>query len=100
MISSTRQPIQYEMFANRSVPFIGDYNWVSLASTADGLTGYLAWTDNRDVRAGTDIREATQDAFDVHQCRMGSGSTAGPDTCPNAGGLDQNIYGTLLRLTP
>lgn len=100
LVSSTRQPIQYEMFANRSVPFIGDYNWVSLASTPQGLAGYLAWTDNRDVVPGTDIREDTQDGFDVLQCRAVTDDEIGPDTCPNAGGLDQNIYGTSIQIAP
>ncbi len=100
MVSSTRQQIQYEMFASRSVPFIGDYNWVSLVSTAEGLSGYLVWTDNRDVTPGVDPRETMQDGFDVLQCVTGSGATAGPNTCPNAGGLDQNIYGTGIEITP
>jgi hypothetical protein len=100
MVSSTRQPIQYEMFDARSVPFIGDYNWVSLASTDAGLTGYMTWTDNRDVVAGTDPREETQDGFDVHMCVEVTDGVAGPNTCPNAGGFNQNIYGTSVTITP
>jgi hypothetical protein len=98
MVSSARQPLQYEMFDARSVPFVGDYNWVSLASTATGITGYMAWTDNRDVTPGTDPRETTQDGFDVHMCVTVTGGVAGPNTCPNAGGFDQNIYGTGITL--
>jgi hypothetical protein len=88
------------MFANRQVPFYGDYNWIQLAELADGsLFGYLAWTDNRDVLAGTDPREEEQDGFDVHQCReLREDGTYGPDTCPNAGGLNQNIYGNSLTI--
>jgi hypothetical protein len=98
MVSSARQPLQYEMFDARSVPFVGDYNWVSLASTAAGITGYMAWTDNRDVVAGTDPRETTQDGFDVLMCVTVTGGVAGPNTCPNAGGFDQNIYGTRIDI--
>jgi hypothetical protein len=100
MVSSVRQPIQYEMFDARSVPFIGDYNWVSLASTAQGISGYMAWTDNRDVIPGTDPRETTQDGFDVHMCVTVTNGVAGPNTCPNAGGFDQNIYGTGIDILP
>jgi hypothetical protein len=100
MVSSVRQPIQYEMFDARSVPFIGDYNWVSLASTAQGISGYMAWTDNRDVVPGTDPRETTQDGFDVHMCVTVTDGVAGPNTCPNAGGFNQNIYGTGIEITP
>jgi hypothetical protein len=98
--SSVANQPQYEMFANRQVPFYGDYNWIQLAELADGsLFGYLAWTDNRNVRAGTDPREEEQDGFDVHQCReLQDDGTYGPDTCPNAGGLNQNIYGNSLTI--
>jgi len=82
---SGHQP-EYEMFGNRQVPFHGDYNWVD----AMGSTFYAVWADNRDVVPGTDIRESVQDGFDVNQCRA---SATAPDTCPNAGGLDANIYG-------
>jgi hypothetical protein len=100
MVSSARQQIQYEMFDARSVPFIGDYNWVSLASTAQGISGYMAWTDNRDVVPGTDPREAVQDGFDVHMCVTVTDGVAGPNTCANAGGFDQNIYGTAIDIGP
>ena len=98
--SSVANQPQYEMFANRQVPFYGDYNWIQLAELADGsLFGYLAWTDNRDVLTGTDPREEEQDGFDVHQCReLQEDGTYGPDTCPNAGGLNQNIYGNSLTI--
>jgi len=50
----------------------------------------------RDTVAGVDQRETTQDetGADVLQCRTQrpDGSFTG-DTCPRAGGLDQNIYG-------
>ena len=89
---------QYEMFGGASVPFYGDYNWLSLVKRADGsLFGYSVWTDNRDVVPGTDPREATQDGFDVE-----SGWQLQADGTYtrlfNLGGYDQNIYGNSLSI--
>ena len=59
----------------------------------------MAWTDHRDVVPGTDPRYPTDgaDGFDIHQCRAQEpDGTYGPDTCPFAGGGDQNIYGAVL----
>ncbi len=97
-VSDRAHQSQYEMFGNRDIPFHGDYNWISLAPDgSDGLVGYMTWTDNRDVVEGEDPREGFDDEFDVFQCRdMNEDGTFGPDTCPNAGGLDQNIYGRLV----
>jgi hypothetical protein len=75
----------------------------------------VSWTANRDVVSGTDPRaESEQDGFDVKQCRVDLGTDAqevrgeGPlarrdqpfsgDNCANGGGLNQNIYGSSLRL--
>ncbi|MDT4944826.1 MAG: hypothetical protein QOH14_1559 [Pseudonocardiales bacterium] len=84
----------YEQFGGRTVPFAGDYLWID---SKGGVT-YGTWTDWRDTVAGADQREATQDetGADVRQCRAQrpDGTLAG-DTCPRAGGLDQNIYGDL-----
>ena len=92
--------IEYEMFGDRQIPFHGDYNWISLAERPDGsLFGYFAWADNRRVREGTDPREATQDGFDVHQCREAVEGGFSADMCPNAGGLDQEIFGNSLEIT-
>jgi hypothetical protein len=99
MVSSVTHQPSYEMFGNRQIPFQGDYNWVALAF--DGTTslfGYMGWTDNRDVLPGTDIRETDYvDGFDVNQCR--TPAALEPDRCPNAHGLDQNIYGQSIDLT-
>jgi hypothetical protein len=118
-VSSASHQSAYEMFGSRDIPFHGDYNWISLAERADGsLFGYLSWTDNRDVVEGDDLRETTapggyDDNFDVLQCRVDLGATDGGDVvsgvplaradapftgdnCGNAGGLDQNIYGTSI----
>jgi hypothetical protein len=83
-----------EQFDGRTVPFAGDYLWI----TSFGSASYGAWTDQRDAVAGSDQREADDDdgdtGADVLQCRteLADGSFTG-DTCPRDGGLDQNIYG-------
>jgi hypothetical protein len=121
-VSSMGHQPQYEMFGSRELPFQGDYNWISLARADDGgLTGYMTWTDNRDVVPGVDPRETQAedgfvDGFDVAQCRtdLGAPTSAGllsrflplarrdapfsGDTCANSGGLDQNIYGTSITI--
>jgi hypothetical protein len=98
--SSVGQQSQYEMFGSRNIPFLGDYNWIQLVELGDGsLFGYLTWTDNRDVVPGTDPREAVQDGFDVDMCvALLPNGTYGPNTCPNSGGLDQNIYGNTISI--
>ncbi len=84
----------FEQFAGRTVPFLGDYIWVS----SFGDTSFGTWTDYRNTVAGDDLREAddsdTDPGADVLQCRteLSDGSITG-DTCPRDGGLDQNIYG-------
>jgi hypothetical protein len=92
-LSATTSNPNYEQFANRTIPFAGDYLWV----TSHGTTGFAVWTDWRNTVAGADPREAKaedNDAADVKQCRTFS-STSGwsGDTCPHDGGLDQDIYG-------
>lgn len=88
-VSSVGHQPEYEMFGDADVPFHGDYLWV------DAVAGRIfgVWVDNRDVAPGEDVRESVQDGFDVRQCRADAES---PNTCPNAGGGDQNIYGRRL----
>jgi hypothetical protein len=93
----------YEQFDNRSVPFAGDYLWV----TSHGSFAYTVWTDGRNTVQGADPRETPEDAdnttSDVHQCRTldtvqtrnGPVSSWSGDLCPHDGGIDQNIYGDL-----
>ena len=55
--------------------------------------------DLRDAVAGTDPRYPVDgvDGFDVLQCRAPlPGGGFGPDTCPNAGGLDQNLDAKII----
>lgn len=83
----------YEQFSGRTVPFAGDYLWIS----SMGAFSFGAWTDWRNTVPGVDQREAASednDNADVLQCRtkLPSGAYTG-DTCPRDGGLDQDIYG-------
>jgi len=93
-ISDVSSNPNYEQFSGRTVPFLGDYIWVS----SYGDTSYGAWTDYRNTVAGRDIREGRDSdddpGADVRQCRvrLADGSITG-DRCPRAGGLDQDIYG-------
>lgn len=85
----------YEQFDGRTVPFAGDYLWIS----SIGAFSFGAWTDWRNTVPGVDQREAgdaDHDGADVLQCRtqLASGAFTG-DTCPRNGGLDQDIYGGL-----
>src|SRR3954465_11328705 len=82
----------WEQFGGRTVPFAGDYLWID----AQGGQTFGVWTDWRNTVAGDDPREPASDVTgaDVKQCRAAQpDGTWGPDTCPRAGGLDQNIYG-------
>jgi hypothetical protein len=93
-LTDVRSNGNYEQFDGRQVPFGGDYLWVS----SIGATAFSVWTDWRNTVAGTDPREGGDsdgDGADVKQCRVQDPTTGawGPDTCPHAGGLDQNIYG-------
>ena len=94
-VSARSQMPQYEQFGNRDIPFFGDYNSIS----AVGDTILMDWTDQRDpieTKPGTDPRYTNgdgTDGFDVLQCRTPLGTSFSPDGCPNAGGLDQNIFG-------
>jgi hypothetical protein len=98
-VSDVAHQPQYEMFSNRSVPFQGDYNWISIVDTGAGLEAYTVWTDNRSVVPGTDPRESVQDGFDVWQCRVETSSGVwSSDRCANAGGVDQEIFGNRVSL--
>jgi hypothetical protein len=92
-VSSLGHQPNFEMFGNRRDPFHGDYIWID----ADAGRIFGVWTDNRDVVPGDDPRELENDGFDVLQCRaQNPDGSFGADTCANAGGLNQNIYGAAL----
>ena len=92
-LSSVSSNPNYEQFSGRTAPFGGDYLYISSV----GTFSFGTWTDWRNVVAGTDPREAGDDdadGADVKQCRtQNTDGTFTRDTCPYAGGLDQNIYG-------
>lgn len=93
-LSSVTTNPNYEQFDNRSVPFAGDYLWI----TSVGTQAFATWTDWRDTVAGPDPREpVSADSADVKQCRTFdiASHTWTTDSCPHAGGLDQNIYGSV-----
>jgi hypothetical protein len=95
---------QYEQFGNRDIPFFGDYNYID----AVGTIVLMDWTDQRDpteTKPGIDPRydiplvapDDGTDGFDVLQCRVQNADGSwSADRCPNAGGLDQNIFGAIL----
>jgi hypothetical protein len=96
IVSAVETMPQYEQFGDRDIPFFGDYNYI------DALSGtvLMNWTDEREAAPGADPRYTNgdgTDGFDVHQCRVQStdGSWSA-DQCPNAGGLDQNIFGIVI----
>lgn len=92
-LSSGAQMPNYEMFGDRRVPFHGDYNYVSSV----GNFAFGTWTDTRQVVGGDDPRYVGGEGFDVMQCRtQNPDGTYSADTCPNAGGLDQDIFGTAF----
>jgi hypothetical protein len=87
----------FEQFSDRTVPFAGDYLWVSMV----GSTSFATWTDWRNTVAGGDPREAASDdndGADVAQCRTFDATTGtwSGDQCPHDGGLDQDIYGARI----
>jgi hypothetical protein len=92
-LNTVRSNPNWEQFSGRTVPFGGDYLYISSV----GAFSYGTWTDWRDVVAGSDPREGNDndnDAADVHQCRtQNPDGSFTRDTCPWEGGLDQNIYG-------
>jgi hypothetical protein len=95
-ISDQTTNAAFEAFGGRTVPFNGDYIWL----TSKGNTAYTTWTDYRNQEGGVDQRETGADdgdsgTADVLQCRhlLADGTTWSGDTCPRDGGLDQNIYG-------
>jgi hypothetical protein len=92
-LSTVTSNPNWEQFGGRTSPFGGDYLYISSV----GDFSYGVWTDWRDVVVGSDPREggdSDADAADVHQCRtQNPDGSFGADTCPYAGGLDQNIYG-------
>ena len=87
----------YEQFADRTVPFAGDYLWVSMVgSTTFGDLDRLAQhASPAPIRVR---RNDDNDGADVYQCRTFDPTTGtwSGDQCPHDGGLDQDIYGSRI----
>jgi hypothetical protein len=91
-LSDTTTSPNFEQFSNRTVPFAGDYLWI----TSIGQFAFGVWTDWRNTVDGIDPRETggVNEGADVKQCRtFNPVSGWSGDQCPHDGGLDQNIYG-------
>ncbi len=100
-ISTVGSNFGWETHGSRRDGFWGDYIYVS----AVGGSVIVAWTDSRDLVAGTDPRETgaadDHDGFDVFQpctyvpndinAAAYSSPTVG-DPCLSQGGLDENVY--------
>ena len=96
-LTSVMSNPNFEQFSDRTVPFAGDYLWVSMV----GSTTFATWTDWRNTVAGTDPREAANDdndGADVLQSRTFDPTTGtwSGDQIPHDGGLDQDIYGARV----
>jgi hypothetical protein len=92
IVSTVETMPQWEQFGNRDIPFFGDYNYID-ASRGVVL---MDWTDEREAVPGPDPRYTNgdgTDGFDVIQCRVFASGAWSADNCPNAGGLDQSIFG-------
>ena len=93
VISDVTTNTNYEQFVDRTVPFAGDYLYVSSVNDF----AYGVWTDWRDTVQGDDPREEPEDkdgaTADVHQCGVFLDGAWSVDRCPREGGIDQNIYG-------
>jgi hypothetical protein len=104
--TTTGSNLNWEQFGSRRSPFMGDYIYVSAVPGA--VAG--AWTDTRNVIAGTDPREVGEDddadGFDIYQpgCVYVPNDINAPaytsplisDTCLSQGGMDSNIYAAGL----
>src|SRR5205809_1651128 len=67
-LSTVTSNPNWEQFGGRTLPFGGDYLYISSV----GAFSYGTWTDWRDIVAGSDLREggdSDSDLADVKQCR-------------------------------
>jgi hypothetical protein len=93
-VSAKGHQPEYEMFGGRDLPFHGDYLWIRVG----GRESLRRLGEQPRRRAGTDIREQTQDGFDAGRLDPDEYHPVTQDECPNAGGPNQNIYGAALTL--
>jgi hypothetical protein len=93
LASSVAYELNWEQFGARDIPFFGDYNYIS----AVGSKVLMTWADGRDTVPGTDPRYTNgdgTDGFEVLMCVPPDNPNG--NTCPNAGGFDQQIYGLII----
>jgi hypothetical protein len=93
LASSVAYKLNWEQFGARDIPFFGDYNYIS----AVGSKVLMTWADGRDTVPGTDPRYTNgdgTDGFEVLMCVPPTNPNG--NTCPNAGGFDQQIYGLII----
>jgi hypothetical protein len=101
VLSTHRSNFGWETHGSRRDGFWGDYNYISAVPGALAA----AWTDSRDLVAGSDPRETgaddDHDGFDVYQpCTYVPNDIDAPsyplptvdDPCLSQGGLEQTIY--------
>ena len=87
-VSNVSSNLNWETHGARTVPFWGDYIYVSAVHGGVNVT----WTDSRDLVPGVDPRDPNAtDGFDVLQCNASTLAS-----CNSQGGLDQNIYGARV----
>ncbi len=104
-VTSEGSNFGWETHGSRRIGFWGDYIYVSAVPGAVNV----AWTDSRDLVAGSDPRETgaddDHDGFDGYQpCTYVPNDINAPsysqplvsDSCLSQGGLDQNIYSDRL----
>ncbi|MBO0838749.1 MAG: exo-alpha-sialidase, partial [Actinobacteria bacterium] len=93
-ITSTPTNPNYEQFGGRLAPFFGDYITVA----AQGDTIGAVWTDQRDTVGAPDPSGTDNDGADVAgDPETGGACTVATDTCFDlSGGLDQNIYSSVI----
>jgi hypothetical protein len=90
-VSTVSSNYNWETHGSRQLPFWGDYIYISAVPGAVNV----AWTDSRNLVAGTDPRDpAATDGFDVFQPCPTNATIDNP--CLNEGGLDQNIYSSRV----
>jgi len=85
--------LNYEQFGGRLVPFFGDYITVA----AEGDTIGSVWTDQRDTVPASDASGDDDSADVAGDPETGGSCTSSFTTCfDGTGGLDQNIYSSLI----
>ncbi len=92
-VTDTPTNPNYEQFGGRLVPFFGDYITVA----AVGNTVGASWTDQRDTVGASDPSGDHDGADVAGDPETGGTCTSSLTTCfDGTGGLDQNIYSSLI----